>query len=237
MRKSERVVEAAGRAVTVTEYAPAVDTGQTAFLCHGKLLAPGGHRSFPTLAAMFAEAGYRVVVPGFVDTTAPGGEQFNVRRMNELAEIIKYYDSPESVVLGHSAGAQTALSAIGATYDGARWWNDERVRCAVILSPQGLDDSSQTTADTWATLERPVLYGTGTLDDGGRTGDPWYWRLEPQRFGTTEPRATYVVEGADHRDVGMAHKEIYSIRLAERVIDYCNLPDLSGVFFLGREAK
>jgi pimeloyl-ACP methyl ester carboxylesterase len=233
--KRLRTVQTDSRLITVMEYSPQADTGQTAFLCHGKLLAPGGHRSFPTLAAMFVEAGYRVVVPGFVD--APDGELFNLRRMNELAEIIKYYDSPESVVLGHSAGAQTALSAIGATYDGARWWNDERVRCAVILSPQGLDDSSQTTADTWATLERPVLYGTGTLDEGGRTGDPWYWRLDPQRFGTTEPRATYVVEGADHRDVGMAHKEIYSIRLAERVLDYCNLPDLSGVFFLGREAK
>jgi pimeloyl-ACP methyl ester carboxylesterase len=232
----ERQIDVAGRLVTVSEYAPKIDTGQTAFMCHGKLATPGGHRSFPTLAAMFAQAGYRVVVPGFVDTPAPGGQLFHIRRMNELAAIIKHYDSPESVVLGHSAGAQTALSAIGATYDGARWWNDERVRCAVILSPQGLDDSSQTTADTWATLERPVLYGTGTLDDGGRTGDPWYWRLDPQRFGTTEPRATYVLDGADHRDVGMAHKEIYSTRLAELVIDYCGLPDLDGLHWLGFKA-
>jgi pimeloyl-ACP methyl ester carboxylesterase len=153
--------------------------------------------------------------------------------MNELTAIIKHYDSAESVVLGHSAGAQTALSAVGATYDGARWWNDERVRCAVILSPQGQDDSSGTTVETWSTIERPVLYGTGTLDDGGRTGDPWYWRLEPMVFGTTEPRATYVLNGADHRDVGMAHKEIYSIRLAELVIDYCGLPDLDGIHWLG----
>jgi pimeloyl-ACP methyl ester carboxylesterase len=226
-------VDVAGRLVTVSEYAPQNETGQTVFMCHGKLATPGGHRSFPTLAAMFAEAGYRVVVPGFVDTPTPGGQPFHIRRMNELAAIIKHYDSAESVVLGHSAGAQTALSAIGATYDGEHWWSDERVRCAVILSPQGLDDSSQTTADTWATLERPVLYGTGTLDDGGRTGDPWYWRLDPQRFGTTEPRATYVLNGADHRDVGMAHKELYSTRLAELVIDYCDLPDLDGIHWLG----
>jgi len=103
---------------------------------------------------------------------------------------------------GHSFGAHTSLLIGGATIRGA-WggrglsFRDERVRCVLLLSPQGIGGGLS--EESFATLKVPFLLVTGSKDaspfDPEQVGE---WRTAAFRFAPADPRYLVYIDGAHH---------------------------------------
>lgn len=145
-------------------------------------------------------------------------------RQSWLPDALRYL--PE-VLGGHSAGAQTAQAIAGGLYRDdsgnpvsgpgspiipATW-----AKCAVIMSPQGVDWKSNTTQETWETLVTPVLYGTGTLDEGRLSGG-YPDTLEAFTYGEVD-RAQYVLLKGDHSHGGLTGRGTFNTPQADAVLD------------------
>lgn len=100
----------------------------------------------------------------------------------------------DSVLIGHSMGAATAMIEAGARNKvGAR--GADAFGAYVALSPQG--PGSIFPADAWSDIRRPVLSITGTRDDelGGAS---WQARTEPYVNMPAGCKWLAVVDGATH---------------------------------------
>jgi predicted dienelactone hydrolase len=109
----------------------------------------------------------------------------------------------DTVLVGHSMGAATALMEAGARnklgLSGAQAFG-----AYIALSPQGA--GSIFPANAWSDLQRPVLSITGTRDDE-LGGGSWLTRTEPYRNMPPGCKWLAVIDGATHMNLagnGMA---------------------------------
>jgi predicted dienelactone hydrolase len=98
---------------------------------------------------------------------------------------------------GHSYGAHTSQLIGGATARG-RSFKDKRVRCVLLLSPQGR--GALFGENAWKTMTTPSLVLTGSRD-----GDPFgdkrktpEWRLDPYKLGPGPDKYMVWIEDAHH---------------------------------------
>jgi predicted dienelactone hydrolase len=135
-------------------------------------------------------------------------------RVADLTAVLDHLDGIETQVpdlkgkidrsrigaAGHSLGAYTAMLLGGATvyYKGEQpaRMADPRVKAIVAMSPQG-PGVQGLTADSYATIDRPMMVMTGSLDTGIK-GQKVEWRKEA--FSDTKAGDKYLVllEGARH---------------------------------------
>ena len=182
-------------------------------------IAPGwgGWRyDYEPLAVRLVSSGYVVGVCDFRDSENPTPEvlrqdELRVKDFHEFCvELMAQHSHGNPLhVIGHSGGAKCALGVADATYQSlGRLDPLPNLASCIALSPQGIDKSSETTGETANSVTVPVMYGTGTLDEGGRTGDPWTWRTNLYYLGTNTPRHLYVLHDATHAQVGMTGREM-----------------------------
>jgi predicted dienelactone hydrolase len=104
-------------------------------------------------------------------------------------------------VAGHSYGAFTAMEVAGTKlFRGSETIHlrDPRVKAMVALSPQGVGAERGLTTTSWAELNIPALFMTGSLDRGaGGNGDPG-WRHDPFAFSPAGDKYFVSLEGARH---------------------------------------
>ena len=101
---------------------------------------------------------------------------------------------------GHSYGAHTAQliggvrthSVPGAT----ETFRDERVKCVLLLSPQGRGAILK--QDSWKTLKAPAMVVTGSKDSSPRTGQGPEWRLDVYNFCPPGDKYLVYIDGAYH---------------------------------------
>lgn len=100
----------------------------------------------------------------------------------------------ESVLVGHSMGAATAMIEAGAR-NKLGLVGDPSFDLYVMLSPQGAGSIFPT--DAWTGLSRPILTLTGTRDEE-LGGGPWQTRTEPYRGMPPGCKWLAVVTDATH---------------------------------------
>lgn len=96
-------------------------------------------------------------------------------------------DTSRLAVAGHSFGAYTAMTAVGARVDlgtlRSHSFADARIASALALSPQGVGRfgfyDRGGSDHSWASLSLPVLVQTGLGDDDPLTGEPRPDRRDP----------------------------------------------------------
>jgi len=114
-------------------------------------------------------------------------------------------DAERIGVLGHSFGAFTAMSVAGMLVDlpegEDKSFRDDRVRCALALSPQGTGTMG-IDAGAWDEIEIPILGMTGTEDSARGGADPTEWRAEwfeaIRARGAEQPAYLAIIEKATH---------------------------------------
>ena len=110
-------------------------------------------------------------------------------------------DAARLGVGGHSYGAFTAQLLAGATVDipkgaKAKSFADPIPKAFLLLSPPGKGQQGLT-EKSWATVERPLMVVTGTLDKGVKGQDP-SWRLDPYQLCPAGGKYAVFIEGASH---------------------------------------
>jgi dienelactone hydrolase len=108
---------------------------------------------------------------------------------------------------GHSFGAHTTMMVAGMKLFDPKSNRsvqllDERPKAFVAISPQGRSPSAKEVS--WAGIERPILYITGSNDKSPANGKSPQWRIDAFRF--TPPAKAYLlwVEGAYHNFGGIS---------------------------------
>lgn len=101
---------------------------------------------------------------------------------------------------GHSYGAFTAMLIAGMrpSSNPPLAVADPRVKAAMAMSPQGVSDARELTAQSWANVKIPMLYMTGSNDRGALQSEDADWRRTA--FVNSPPGDKYFVEieGARH---------------------------------------
>ncbi|MEM9388804.1 MAG: alpha/beta family hydrolase [Pseudomonadota bacterium] len=224
------------RSGRVAEIAVSYPTGQPRCVLSWAAGRGGDEESYQPLADAMTARGIAFVRCNFADSRENDPSERDrinwPQRIEDFEEIVER--SPEYLGLkiarlpfavgGHSWGAQMALQQSAATYitdDGRNLMGYLGSQCAVVWSPQGRDEGTNTTDQTWSTIATPVLYVTGTEDTGDRTGDDADWRLEPFERGSTKPRGLAVGEGIDHQIAGLTGRGELDAEAAEAIADLC----------------
>lgn len=125
----------------------------------------GRQRPWPTMAGALDDPVHRV--------DRPRDLAFVLDRVAADATLRPLVDYGRQAVAGHSYGAFTALALAGLHYDGPDGPEhavDGRVRCVVVMSPQGPGQFGQH-AHSWDDVRVPVMSLTGTQDRAARTRD------------------------------------------------------------------
>lgn len=196
-------------------FAPALDQEgapyATLILSHGFL---GRRGLFDTLADYLASHGYICVMTQHNDLRL-------LRRIQRPADItfaIDYLldsatnplvqgrlDETRIGIAGHSFGAFTALAMVGAQFEFSNSvsaivsYPDERIRCAVAMSPQGPGNVGLYEG-SWDLIEAPTLTMLGTLDiDQFGTEDPLERRI-PYDSMSSSSKYLLALEDAQHFD-------------------------------------
>ena len=103
-------------------------------------------------------------------------------------------------VAGHSYGAFTALLAAGMrsyVENPPLQFGDPRIRAVIAMSPQGLGSERGLTRESWANLNMPVMYMTGSNDRAGQQHDA-SWRKDPFTYSPAGEKFFVSIEGAGH---------------------------------------
>lgn len=112
---------------------------------------------------------------------------------------------------GHSFGAHTSMLLSGLTLYGPRGdqikMADERLKCAVFISPQGTGKSI--TPQSYQSIRIPVLMITGSKDESPRTGQGAKWRLEAWEHMPNKDKYLLFIEGAHHGFGGIVGRQRY----------------------------
>ena len=114
--------------------------------------------------------------------------------------------NPKSVGLaGHSFGAYIAMLLGGVSVSiskegGGNNLYDPRVKCLLLVSPQGTGQQGLT-KESYKTLAVPTMFVTGTRDRGVG-GQDVSWRKEPYGFAPLGDKYLLVIEGANHFSFG-----------------------------------
>ena len=198
------MIDRALAGLQVRMFVPEVTPAPAIVFSHGF----GGSRlGYGYLGRYWAENGYVSIHPSHRDpptvAVAMRDSQVWRDRVADIAHVIDalpdFADRARVGVAGHSLGAFTALLFAGARVDidGALHdFTDPRPRAFAALSPPG--NGSRGLGDrSWSAIERPVLYLTGTLDQGPY-GEDYQWRLQPfASLGSTD-KTRLVIDGANH---------------------------------------
>ena len=143
--------------------------------------------------------------------------------------------SRESILLGHSMGAATAMIEAGARNTMGVAGTDA-FSAYVALSPQGAEPIFP--AGAWSDIRKPVLLLTGTRDTelGGAS---WETRTEPFREMPAGCKWLGVIDGATHMNFAGAGRARRTEALVERTVgaflqgirrgDCLNPPKLRGI--------
>jgi dienelactone hydrolase len=127
--------------------------------------------------------------------------------INALPEIETKYpelagkiDATRIGVGGHSYGAFTAMLLGGVkTMPGGTSFANQEVDAVLAMSPQGPAERWRLTSESWASVNVPMMYMTGTLDRGIADSETPEWRRES--FASAPARGDQwlvVIEGAQH---------------------------------------
>jgi predicted dienelactone hydrolase len=167
----------------------------------------GSKLGYGYLGKHWAENGYVSIHPSHRDPKtveeAMREPRYWQERTRDLSSVLDALpaevDAARVALAGHSFGAFAALLCAGARVliDGALHdLGDPRPRAFAALSPPG--NGSRGLSDwSWPSIERPVLYVTGT-EDLGPHGEGVEWRLAPfASLGSLDKTAT-VIDGATH---------------------------------------
>ncbi len=157
---------------------------------------------------------------GVINNVRPAERVADVKAiLDELASIesavpgwrgdehrITKIDRDRIAVAGHSAGALTAMMAIGTKVRGLRMGTgllnghqsigDERVRAAIVISGQGAD-RPMLSEDSWKHITKPMLVISGSLDTSPAFPTTPERRCDPFKFSSDT-----VIEGESADPLG-----------------------------------
>jgi predicted dienelactone hydrolase len=142
----------------------------------------------------------------------------------ELAGFAGTIDRDRIGVAGHYLGAYTAYLLAGAVRHSpngkAETFTDERVRAALLISPEGTGQGM--TEDSWEKVDLPMMTITGEGDVSARTGKDAGWRKEP--YALSAPGDKYLVDISGYvstrRAPGRADAQTYSEVIGEASASY-----------------
>jgi predicted dienelactone hydrolase/CubicO group peptidase (beta-lactamase class C family) len=185
----------------------------------------GGRDDFRPLVEHWASHGYICMQPDHVDSRHRGDKGRSLDWRNRAQDLVFVLDSLDEIqhevaelngmvnresigVAGHLIGAYAASLLVGmqvfsSDHGGmAETYRDERVKAAILLSPQGRGQGL--TDQSWAMIDRPMLIVAGSEAASRRTGNPAEWRAEP--FYLSSPGEKYLlwIEGLTNRYAGLA---------------------------------
>jgi predicted dienelactone hydrolase len=107
-------------------------------------------------------------------------------------------DAARIGVAGHSAGAMTAMLVGGVQGQRMPNMRDPRVKCAIVLSGQGVGAGLVFDQHAWDGFTLPALVATGSLDQSSRTGQSPQSRREPFDRAPAGDKYLLYIEGATH---------------------------------------
>ena len=181
----------------------------------------GSKDGYVPLARFWASHGYVVLQPTHPDSLKSGlkARQEATRAWDERPrQVTKVIDSfaaieekvpalkdrldPERIGMGgHSFGAHTSMLVGGAVaYPGlfakGKSFRDPRVRCTLLISPQGVGGLFR--EDSWKDYPVPALVITGSKDESPLTGAKPESRLDPFKLGPDGKMHLVWIEEAHH---------------------------------------
>jgi hypothetical protein len=196
----------------------------------------------------WASHGYVVISATHTDSTALGTQRGDpkaavawVNRMADLSFLLDNIgglakqvrglegkaDVSRVAATGHSLGALTALAMAGVPAidrrDGQRrYYRDERVQVALMISPPGsipgLVDNGG-----FASVKVPALYTTATEDLVMLPDTTWEWHKDSYRMAPAGDKLLVVLKGADHYLGGVVGRDDLAINpLAADFVDIIN---------------
>lgn len=115
-------------------------------------------------------------------------------------------DVSRIAIAGHSAGALTTQMAIGVKVRGGRAGaaaliptnvGDDRLKCAIVISGQGLTNRMMT-KESWNELDKPMLVITGSKDVARISDETPESRRHPYEYAKPGDKYLLFMEGATH---------------------------------------
>jgi len=171
----------------------------------------GSKDGYQPLARFWAAHGYVCIQPTHPDSLR-FGLQTSARAMRawdkrprQVSLVLDSLDAIEKKIAcridadrigvgDHSFGAHTA-QLLGGTTARGKSFADRRVKCVLLLSPQG--QGTLFREDSWKTLTKPALILTGSNDTGRNNQRP-EWRLDPYKHSPQGDRYLVWIDGAHH---------------------------------------
>lgn len=150
---------------------------------------------------------------------------FIIDSLNDLEqrfpELQGKIDHAKIGVGGHSYGAFTAMLLGGVkTFPGAASYADARVKAIIAMSPQGPGDVRGLTNESFASLNIPALFITGTRDKGVTDAETPEWRREAYTLSPQGDKWLIVLEGARHASfTGRMEDLIASVHMEDEGIN------------------
>ena len=177
---------------------------------HGSGLS---NRSYPGLTSHWSSYGYVVVRVSHADndtnidamTTALWRDRardvtFTLDSLAALAErypeLQNKIDATKIGVAGHARGAVTALMLGGLrTFPGAVSFADPRIKAIVAMSPAGPQEAWGLTNESFASVQLPVLFMTGSRDAGTGETETVEWRQQAFELVPAGDKWLVTIEG------------------------------------------
>jgi predicted dienelactone hydrolase len=119
----------------------------------------------------------------------------------QYPELVGKMDHERIAVAGHSYGAYVALLLAGMTptRGGALLkLADPRVDAVIAMSPHGTSERLGLMRDSWKDVKIPVLYMTGTRDQGAAENETPDWRHEAFEYSPPGDKYFVSIDGARH---------------------------------------
>ena len=108
-------------------------------------------------------------------------------------------DRTKIVAAGHSYGAYTAMLLGGMRiYPGPVGYADPRIKAVIAMSPQGPSETRGLTKESWSEMKVPVLFMTGTRDQGIADIETPEWRRQAFDNAAAGDKWLVVIEHARH---------------------------------------
>ncbi len=161
---------------------------------HGNLIQASRVKSAEDVWAQSTPADWRNRVQDI--ELVLGSLQDLTKRFPELEGKI---DATKIGVAGHSFGAHTAMLLGGArTFPGAVSYADPRIKAIVALSPDGPSDTRGFTNESFASINVPALFITGTKDQGTTESETPEWRSQAFKLAPAGDKWLLTIENARH---------------------------------------
>ncbi|HEX7832088.1 MAG TPA: alpha/beta fold hydrolase [Thermoanaerobaculia bacterium] len=220
------------------------------------IFSPGygaSNRSYVGLSSSWTSNGYVVIRTSHADsgrvpspdtdvwsTQTPSDWRNRVRDVTYLIDTLDKLeerfpelqgkiDHSKIGVGGHSYGAFTAMLVGGAkTFPGAVSYADPRVKAIVAMSPQGPGDVRGLTTESFASVNVPALFMTGTSDNGMSETETPEWRREAYALSPAGNKWLVVLDGARHASfTGRTEDLVRPIERRDPNVDSMGSPNIT----------